>query len=67
MDEMAIEEARRRFADLVNAALWRDEHVVITRHGKRAAVLVSPEWYERARTALGEASEASPASEEPTG
>lgn len=60
MEEIRIEEARRAFADLVNAAQWRGEHVTITRHGKPAAVLVPVDWHRRATRALTEQGDSPP-------
>ncbi|MFF9118250.1 type II toxin-antitoxin system Phd/YefM family antitoxin [Streptomyces massasporeus] len=54
MEEYKVQEAREQFAQLLNATQWQGKHVAITRHGKSAAVLVPPDWYERARQALGE-------------
>lgn len=52
MDEVKVQEAREQFAQLLNATQWQGEHVVITRHGKAAGVLVPPDWYQKAKTAL---------------
>lgn len=53
MDEtVKVQEAREQFAQLLNGTQWQDKHIAITRHGKTAAVLVPPDWYERAKEAL---------------
>jgi prevent-host-death family protein len=41
-ENIGIQEARERFADLITAAKERGEPTIITRHGKPAAVLISP-------------------------
>ncbi|MFF8422913.1 type II toxin-antitoxin system Phd/YefM family antitoxin [Streptomyces sp. NPDC015680] len=43
MKQMTAEEARRNFADLLNEVGFRGEEVVVTRHGKPIAKLVSAE------------------------
>lgn len=48
MEEYKVQEAREQFAQLLNAAQWQGKHVAITRHGKLAAVLVPPDWYDQA-------------------
>ncbi|UPZ27620.1 type II toxin-antitoxin system Phd/YefM family antitoxin [Streptomyces sp. LRE541] len=53
MDEtVKVQEAREQFAQLLNGTQWQDKHIAITRHGKTAAVLVPPDWYEKAQAAL---------------
>lgn len=47
-DEMKAEDARKMWAALLSAAQWQSRHTVITRSGKRAAVVVPPDWYDRA-------------------
>lgn len=51
-EPMAVEDARKHFASLLNRTQWQGEHVKITRHGKVAGVLVPPDWYEQVVTAL---------------
>lgn len=51
MPTVNLKDAKARFSSLVDEAL-RGEFVTITRHGKPAAVLVSVEAAEIARTAL---------------
>lgn len=45
-EEFRAEEARKLFADLLNAAQWEGKHVTITRNGRRAAMLVPVAWYD---------------------
>jgi len=52
-EEVKAEDARREFAELLNGVQWRGAHVAVTRHGRRSAVLVPPDWYERAVAAMG--------------
>ena len=55
MDEtVKVQEAREQFAQLLNGTQWQAKHIAITRHGRTAAVLVPPDWYERALKALEE-------------
>jgi antitoxin (DNA-binding transcriptional repressor) of toxin-antitoxin stability system len=51
-DEMKAEDARRMWAALLSAAQWQGKHTVVTRSGKRAAVLVPPDWYDRAASLI---------------
>ncbi len=53
-ETVSVQDARRTFADLVSHAQWGGQPVQITKHGKSAAYLVGPEWFKRARQALGE-------------
>ena len=46
MDEIGIEDARRRLGDLVDLARYRGTATCITRQGKPAAVVVSADWYD---------------------
>lgn len=48
MEEIGIEQARRNLGEIVDRARIAGEHTVITRQGKRAAVVVPAEWYEQA-------------------
>jgi len=52
MTTMKVSEARDRLADVLERA--RTEPVVLERHGRPAAVLVSPAMYERFVEALEE-------------
>jgi prevent-host-death family protein len=54
-ENIGIQEARERFADLVTAAKERGEPTIITRHGKPAAVLISPSDFARSFERMGEA------------
>lgn len=60
---LPVEEARKRFADLLDDSQFRSTHTAITRRGKTAGYVVPPEWYERAVEALegGPAKEQRPA------
>lgn len=49
-----VEQARKEFADLLDGSQHKGEHAEITRRGKSAGYLVSPEWYEAAVAALAE-------------
>lgn len=49
---MKVQEAREQFAQLLNGTQWQGKHIAITRHGKTAAILVPPDWYEEAQAAL---------------
>lgn len=46
MKTLPLSEAKAKLSGLVDAVQRRDEEVVITRNGRRAAVLVSPEEYD---------------------
>lgn len=50
--EYPVSAAREHFADLVNAAAYRDEATYVTRHGKRIAVIVPVGEYEEMRERL---------------
>ena len=52
--EERIADVRNSFADAVGRARYSDETTVLTSRGKRVAVIVSMEFYERALAALGE-------------
>lgn len=47
--ELPVSVARERFADIINAAAYRDEATYVTRHGKRIAVIVPIRDYEAMR------------------
>lgn len=49
--EVGAEDARRVFGDLLNRVGFGGERVVIMRHGKPVATLVSCDEYERLTTA----------------
>ena len=49
----SMAEARNRFADLIDEA--QTQAVVIERRGKRAAVMLSPDYYEQLLEALEDA------------
>jgi antitoxin YefM len=46
MKTISLSEAKARLSGLVEEVARRDEEVVITRNGRPAAVLVSPEEYD---------------------
>jgi len=46
MKTLSLSEAKAKLSGLVEEVARRDEEVVITRNGRPAAVLVSPEEYE---------------------
>ena len=50
--EYPVSAAREHFADLVNAAAFREEATYITRHGKRIAVIVPVADFEEMRESL---------------
>lgn len=52
--QVTSDEARRNLRELINAVERDDAHVIITRYGEPAAVIVSTEWHEMAKAALGE-------------
>ena len=45
--EVTIAELRLNLADIVGSIMFRGDTVVVTKNGKKAAVMVSPEEYER--------------------
>lgn len=49
-----VEEARKKFAELLNGSQFGGQHTVITRHGKPAGYLVPPDWYATAAAAVDE-------------
>jgi PHD/YefM family antitoxin component YafN of YafNO toxin-antitoxin module len=49
---LPVEEARKKFADLLDDSQFRSTHTAITRRGKTAGYVVPPEWYARAVEAL---------------
>jgi prevent-host-death family protein len=44
MEEVSIEEARRKLGHIVDRAQLAEEHAIITRHGRPAAAVVGYEW-----------------------
>jgi prevent-host-death family protein len=50
--EIAFTDARARLSDLLDEIGARHEHIVITRNGRTAAVLMSPEEYESIQETL---------------
>jgi prevent-host-death family protein len=46
MESYGIEEARNRLGDLVERVRLNGEHIVLSRYGKAAVVLVPVEWHE---------------------
>lgn len=50
---MGVDEARKHFAQRINAADDEGEQTIVTRHGKPTAVLVSMEWFREATRCLG--------------
>lgn len=54
MKEVPGDKVRATFRDTLNEVEFEGEHVVVTRYGKPAAVMVSPTWYEQAKAALAE-------------
>jgi prevent-host-death family protein len=59
MEEIGLEEARRTLGEIVDRARLAQQHTLITRQGKPAAVVVAPDWYEQARALV--AASAAPA------
>lgn len=53
-ERVPVEEARKKFADLLDGTQFRGEQVEITRRNKPAGYLVSPDWFEAAAAALAE-------------
>lgn len=51
---LPVEEARKKFADLLDDSQFRSAHTEITRRGKTAGYVVPPEWYARAVEALAQ-------------
>lgn len=52
--QTSIAEVRNSLASAIERARYFDETTVLTSRGKRVAVLVGMDFYERALTALGE-------------
>lgn len=51
---MGVSDARANLTEVIAKVRLLGQQVVLTRRDKPQAVLVSPEWYDRARAALGE-------------
>lgn len=49
---MGVSEARANLTEVIAKVRLLGERVVLTRRDKPQAVLVSPDWYERAKKAL---------------
>jgi antitoxin Phd len=47
MTEMAVSEAREHLAELIDSARRSGEPVYVTRRGRRVAVILDPEEYQR--------------------
>ncbi len=53
MKQISSYQARTGFRDVLDDVM-RGEHVTISRWNRPAAVMVPPDWWQRARQALGE-------------
>lgn len=53
-ESLPVEEARKKFADVLDGSQFRSTHTEITRRGKPAGYVVPPEWYDEAVEALTE-------------
>lgn len=62
-ESLPVEQARAKFADVLDGTQHHSQHFEITRRGKSAGYVVPPEWYARALEAL-EATPTPPAPEE---
>lgn len=54
MEEMSIVQARKALGEIVDRAGLTDTPIRIRRRSRRAVVVVSEEWYEKASAALAE-------------
>jgi prevent-host-death family protein len=52
--EESVTDARKKLADLVNQVVYRGERIVLTRHGKVVAAIVSAEDFELLNRLLAE-------------
>jgi prevent-host-death family protein len=52
--EESVTDARKKLADLVNQVVYRGERIVLTRHGKVVAAIVSAEDFELLSRLLSE-------------
>ncbi len=62
-ESLPVEQARTKFADILDGTQHHSQHFRITRRGKSAGYVVPPEWYARALEAL-EPAPTPPATEE---
>lgn len=62
-ESLPVEQARTKFADILDGTQHHSAHFQITRRGKPAGYVVPPEWWARAVEAL-EPTPAAPAEEE---
>lgn len=53
-ESFPVEDARKKFADILDGTQFRNTHTQITRRGKRAGYVVPPEWYDSAVEALAQ-------------
>jgi hypothetical protein len=53
-ESFPVEDARKKFADILDGTQFRNAHAQITRRGKRAGYVVPPEWYDSAIEALAQ-------------
>lgn len=60
-DSLPVEEVRKKIADVLDGTQHYGQHVEITRRGKRAGIVVPPEWYDRAVEALAAPPKVAPA------
>lgn len=56
MESYGIEEARNQLGDLIDRVRLGGEHIVLTRYGKQAVVIVPADWYQKAQGLCVEAS-----------
>jgi prevent-host-death family protein len=54
MEELGIEEARRKLGEIVSRARYAGERTVITRYAEPIAVIVPVEWYLEMKRKLGD-------------
>jgi prevent-host-death family protein len=53
-ERMGVSDVRANLTEVIAKVRLLGQRVVLTRRDKPQAVLVSPDWYERAKAALGE-------------
>lgn len=46
MEEIPAAKARSNISDVLNRVVYQGKHIVLTRKGRREAVLVPIDWYE---------------------
>lgn len=51
-ESVPVEEARKKFADILDGTQHHGQHWQITRRGRPAGIVVPPEWYDSAVEAL---------------